>query len=181
MPHVETVQCARWTCVPQPEGALPHGGQSGNVAFRGSDALTTDKAASAMLTSATCKASTPLPKLSDICGTCESRFGADFSPLSSYRSPQAALKFSYRGDRVTRDGPLALRVPAAKNKTYFFCSGRAAPRASPWHDLRMRCAHSTTNASSASTFGAVSLQANNSRAEWNRGRSVWSERVAVSR
>ena len=120
MPHVETVQCARWTCVPQPEGALPHGGQSGNVAFRESDALTTDKAASAMLTSATCKASTPLPKLSDICGTCESRFGADFSPLSSYRSPQAALKFSYRGDRVTRDGPLALRVPAAKNKTCFF-------------------------------------------------------------
>ena len=28
--------------------------------------------------------------------------GADFSPVSSRRSPQAALKFSYRSDRVTR-------------------------------------------------------------------------------
>ena len=33
---------------------------------------------------------------------CVSRFGADFSPLSSCRIPQAALKFSYRSDRVTR-------------------------------------------------------------------------------
>ena len=32
----------------------------------------------------------------------EYRFGADFSRLSSCRDPQAALKFSYRSDRVTR-------------------------------------------------------------------------------
>ena len=35
--------------------------------------------------------------------TCKNRFRADSSPLSSCRSPQAALKFSCRGDRVTRD------------------------------------------------------------------------------
>ena len=34
---------------------------------------------------------------------CEKHFGADFSPLSSCRSPQAALNFSDRSDRVTRD------------------------------------------------------------------------------
>ena len=33
---------------------------------------------------------------------CESSFWADFSPRSSCRSPQAALKLSYRSDRVTR-------------------------------------------------------------------------------
>ena len=38
----------------------------------------------------------------DLVGLRES-FGANISPLSSCRSPQAALKFSYRSDRVTRD------------------------------------------------------------------------------
>ena len=33
---------------------------------------------------------------------CENRFQADFSPLSSCRSPQAALNLSYRSDSVTR-------------------------------------------------------------------------------
>ena len=36
--------------------------------------------------------------------------GADFSPLSSRRSPQAALKFSYHSDSVTRDCNGVLRV-----------------------------------------------------------------------
>ena len=36
-------------------------------------------------------------------------------PLSSSRSPQAALEFSYRSERVTRDRPVALRVRAAKS------------------------------------------------------------------
>ena len=35
--------------------------------------------------------------------SCGNRFRADFSPFSSCRSPQPALKFSYRSDRVTRD------------------------------------------------------------------------------
>ena len=33
---------------------------------------------------------------------CENCFGVDFRPLSSCRSPQAALKLSYRSDGVTR-------------------------------------------------------------------------------
>ena len=33
---------------------------------------------------------------------CESSFWADFSPLSSCRSPQTALKFFYRSERMTR-------------------------------------------------------------------------------
>ena len=39
------------------------------------------------------------------------------SPLSSNRCPQAALKRSYRSDRVTRDWPVASRVRAAQSKT----------------------------------------------------------------
>ena len=42
---------------------------------------------------------------------------ADIRPLSSCRSPQSALKFSYRVDRVTRHCPVALRVRAAKSGT----------------------------------------------------------------
>ena len=42
---------------------------------------------------------------------------ANFRPLSSCRSPQAALlKTSYRSDGETRDGPLALRVHAAQTE-----------------------------------------------------------------
>ena len=57
---------------------------------------------------------------------------ADFSPLSSCRSPQAALKFSCRSDSVTRDGPVALRVRAAQSETQFLLwTGRSrAARAS---------------------------------------------------
>ena len=40
---------------------------------------------------------------------------ADSGPLSSRRSPHAALKFYCRSDRVTRDGPVALRVRLAKS------------------------------------------------------------------
>ena len=47
----------------------------------------------------------------------KSRFATDVRPLSSWRGPQAALKRSYRGDRVTRDWPVALRVRAAKSGT----------------------------------------------------------------
>ena len=44
------------------------------------------------------------------------RVGADFRPVSSRRSGQAALKFSNRTDRATR---VALRVRAAQTKARF--------------------------------------------------------------
>ena len=46
---------------------------------------------------------------------CENRFRADFSPLFSCRSPQAALNLSYRSNSVSRLCPVALRVRAAKS------------------------------------------------------------------
>ena len=42
-------------------------------------------------------------------------FGPNSAPFSSCRGPQAALKCSCRSDRVTRDGPAALRVRAAQS------------------------------------------------------------------
>ena len=46
----------------------------------------------------------------------ESSVWGGFQPLFPPAvAPQAALKFSCRGDRVTRDGPVGLRVRAAKS------------------------------------------------------------------
>ena len=45
------------------------------------------------------------------------RFEADFRPLSSCRDAQPALNCSCRSDRVTRDGPVALRVHVAQTET----------------------------------------------------------------
>ena len=49
------------------------------------------------------------------CGLRESFLGRISGPLSSCRILQAALKFSYHSDRVTRYWPVALRVRAAKS------------------------------------------------------------------
>ena len=48
---------------------------------------------------------------------CENNFRQVSGSFSSCRSPQTALKCSYRSDRVTRDRPVALRVRAAKTET----------------------------------------------------------------
>ena len=45
------------------------------------------------------------------------------APVPSRRGPQAALNLSYRSDRVTRDGPVALRLRAAKSGTRIVLDG----------------------------------------------------------
>ena len=52
-------------------------------------------------------------------------FWANFRPLSSCRSPQAALKFSYCSDRVTRGGPVVLRVRRTERDAKGGLAGRA--------------------------------------------------------
>ena len=60
---------------------------------------------------------------------CNNRFERISGPLSSCRSPQAALKCSYRSDRVTRHWPVALRVRAAKSGTLILlATGQAEGR-----------------------------------------------------
>ena len=64
-------------------------------------------------------------------------------PLSSSRNPLAALKCSYRSDRVTRDGPTALSVDAstgqdAKLRLDGPWTWRAPPRALPAPPRRRR-------------------------------------------
>ena len=55
---------------------------------------------------------------------CEGRFGRISGPLSSCCRPQAALKLSYRSDRMTRNQPVALRVRAAKSGTRVWAARR---------------------------------------------------------
>ena len=55
---------------------------------------------------------TPQPQLPVAC----ERMASDLRPLSSYCGAQAALKCSYRSDRVARDCPVAIRVLAAKSE-----------------------------------------------------------------
>ena len=70
------------------------------------------------------------------------RSRADSKPLSSNRSPRAALKCSYRGDSMTRDWPVGLRVRMHKPRRGMTCSRcRRGPRAAPrrWRGPAARC------------------------------------------
>ena len=68
-------------------------------------------------------------------------FGTVFRPLSSCRGYQAALKRSDRGDRVTRDWPVALREHAASTeaRNRLWAGRRAWKRSGTWFGPWIRC------------------------------------------
>ena len=64
-------------------------------------------------------------------GLQNSFWGGFQAPFPPPVTPQAALKCSYRSDRLTRDGPVALRAGAAQSRTRkVFWTGRAGAGAS---------------------------------------------------